>query len=143
MTCIRTCARRQAPRLFLLVATLLLAVACKKPMQSEEGARLRVLVDRYAAASDGDRALIFGELRAMPCTSDALCSSKALCEASMLSYRSAMLSKGLAGNLVATAHDDTSRAAALSKLEEAATQFLEAKNGFEECVRSASLMPRR
>lgn len=129
--------------LYLLLGTLLLAAACKRPRPTDEGAPLRGLVDRYAAASDSDRAQIFGELSALPCVSDALCTSKALCEASMLSYRSATLSKGLAANLVSTAHDDASRAAALSKLEEAATQFLEAKNGFEECVRSASLLPRK
>lgn len=133
---------RFAAHLCLILFVGAFGASCKKTAPADEGAALRALVDRYAVANDTLRGQLFAELSALPCANDAVCTSKALCEKSMLSYRSATLSKGLAGGLVSTAHDDISRAAALAKLEEAATQFLDAKNGFEDCVRSASMLPR-
>ncbi len=126
--------------LFALSCVVVMSVSCKKTPSGDESAPLRALVDRYAPASDAEREKIFADLSALPCAGDALCSAKVVCEKSMLSYRSGTLSKTLAAGLVATAHDDASRALALSKLEEAATQFLDAKNGFEDCVRGTSML---
>lgn len=123
---------------------VVLLVACKRPTadMASEAEGLRALVGRYGAASDAEREQLSQLLAQFHCSVQTVCAAKASCEKSWLSYRSATLSKQLASGLVATAHDGATRAMALAKLEEAATQFLEAKTGFEECVSAVGALGR-